>query len=428
MKKTLKNFGAQLENVFAQRLQLEPFPKLPLKKKVSPVPPTQNKSKNTTVSNGPAPPPPPPPPPFGAADSKSNPAVPPPPPPPSMNNNSVSKVKKNPVPNNVTKPNKIVNKVVEPVKKVVPSKTNNQPEPVPPLPASLNPDVDETPITVASQRKLWEAQREQEQQTATLPKVKKTPATPNNVVKAKPVWGQPPTSSLPPPESAADKRVSPNKKIIIKQRATKEDTPEDVGVRRRSTRDLVDAIESVSSANSASPSPYSSPATPRRQMVYGRRSTTQVADHQPVQPAPTRKPMWGLRDQVDTLVSDSPSSTPTRSRSPVSRTSSPAISAARATGNTSLTSTPRESQSPSPSRFGGKQEDGTKKPMVFGRVPPRRTSLTGNGNINVNNSVSNDVSLFELIVFSIRYINIELFFTYFHLGVLETHWLPSIIL
>ncbi|OTF84168.1 hypothetical protein BLA29_005114, partial [Euroglyphus maynei] len=99
-------------------------------------------------------------------------------------------------------------------------------------------------------------------------------------------------------------------------------------------------------------------------MFYGRRTSTQpiVSEQQQQQPVASRKPTWSLRDQVDNLVETTPSSTPTRCRSPA------------------LVSTPRDSHSPSPQPAGSGKK-------VFGRVPPRRTSLIGNGAIGQNNFV-----------------------------------------
>ena len=207
-----------------------------------------------------------------------------------------------------------------------------------------------------------------------VPKVQTTPATPNNVNKSKFSWQQsqaPTANAAPSPEP--EKK---SKKIILKQRKDSVTPAEEP---RRSTRDLVEALEAVSASNSQSPSPYSSPAQPRRQLQYGRRAqTSQIGDSKPQQqPVPKAKPTWGLRETVDSLAdsSGSPQTTP-RCRSPLTN---------------SISSTPRQSHSPSPSRNSADSDAScasTSRPKVFGRVPPRKVSLSGNA-ANSNSTSSN---------------------------------------
>lgn len=410
VKNKLAQFGAQLESVYAQRLQTMTPIKLPLKKKTPSTQPQQQPQpivKNRKKSNATATiPPPPPPPPLSELSNKN---VPPPPPPPNslLNNDrttpSIKKTTTNKVITNENKTN-----IVKPIKEI-----NNQKQiRDPPRRTAKSDMVDETPIKVAAQKKLWESAHNQQPENNNVQnkkpiKFKTQPQVTQTIAKPSPPISQPQLqatdnktpnksparsnklgtwekcpSSTPAPSTVANPNTKaeiaspePKKKITIKKKDANNNiiSGNEFGQSRRSTRDLAAAIE-ASATDSNSSTPFSSPGTQRRQMYYGRRTSTQpIASQQPSenqqQPVASRKPTWGLRDQVDNLMETTPSSTPTRCRSPA------------------LVPTPRDSHSPSPQPV-GRMPTGKK---VFGRVPPRRTSLSGNGPIG-QNTVTNDVS------------------------------------
>nr|XP_046911992.1 uncharacterized protein LOC124492999 isoform X1 [Dermatophagoides farinae]XP_046912000.1 uncharacterized protein LOC124492999 isoform X1 [Dermatophagoides farinae]XP_046912008.1 uncharacterized protein LOC124492999 isoform X1 [Dermatophagoides farinae] len=408
VKNKLAQFGAQLESVYAQRLQTMTPIKLPLKKKTPSTQPQQQPQsivKNRKKSNATATiPPPPPPPPLSELSNKN---VPPPPPPPNslLNNDrttpSIKKTTTNKVITNENKTN-----IVKPIKEINNQKQSGDP----PRRTAKSDMVDETPIKVAAQKKLWESAHNQQPENNNVQnkkpiKFKTQPQVTQTIAKPSPPISQPQLqatdnktpnksparsnklgtwekcpSSTPAPSTVANPNTKaeiaspePKKKITIKKKDANNNiiSGNEFGQSRRSTRDLAAAIE-ASATDSNSSTPFSSPGTQRRQMYYGRRTSTQpIASQQPSenqqQPVASRKPTWGLRDQVDNLMETTPSSTPTRCRSPA------------------LVPTPRDSHSPSPQPVGG-MPTGKK---VFGRVPPRRTSLSGNGPIG-QNTVTND--------------------------------------
>lgn len=308
---------------------------------------------------------------------------------------------KEPEPKSEPRPRKIINSSKNSALAAAPKPVEAVPEE---YQKSENPNVDETALSVAAQRKLWSKKMQENPDpvavpnsklnNGSVPKVQTTPATPINVNKAKFSWqqSQTPAAATPPPLPAATASPEPKKKsnkIIIKPRKDSVSSDQEP---RRSTRDLVESIEAAAStSNSQSSTPYSSPGAPRRQVAYGRRAnTSQIggdAKGQPVVP-PKAKPTWGLRETVDSLsdTAVSPHNTP-RCRSPMTN---------------SISSTPRQSHSPSPSRNSADSDASSvastsRAPpnKVFGRVPPRKVSLTGNAAATAassNHSNSNEVS------------------------------------
>lgn len=419
-----------MESVYAQRLQALTPIKLPLKKKPAAPQPIADKKKSTPKPAVNAPPPPPPP-----NDLMNSKGAPPPPPPPSLFNDSNSVSKK-------STPNKVVQKIPMDKKNEIFAPKNKletaRKQPInlvenneAPKKTAVSDLVDETPIKVSAQKKLWETANQNQQQQDKIKTNKKTKSISNNtsanasvqppqqqpttIPKPEPIKPQPVTPAQTTAQNATVKQSNkpsrqnklgtwekcsnepvatkqqpvsstvstaspePKKKIIIKKKdANNNDIPQ-----RRTTKDLVAAIEASSECNSQSSTPFSSPGTQRRQMQYGKRTSTQPITNTET-PAAPRKPIWGLREQVNDLKESTPTSTPTRSRSPA------------------VTSNIRDSHSPSPGPGGSKK--------VFGRVPPRKTSLSGAGNIGANENGANDVS-FYLFRYSTNYSG--LFFRFF---------------
>ncbi|XP_027197452.2 uncharacterized protein LOC113791817 isoform X3 [Dermatophagoides pteronyssinus] len=386
--------------------------KLPLKKKTpltQPQPQKQQQpivknNKKTNATDTPLPPPPPPPP----LPELGNQIVPPPPPPPnSLLNKGQTTTNKKAI-NNKVVTNENKTNIVKPKADLAINKKELADSPKRTAKSDM---VDETPIKVAAQKKLWESAHNKQPEINNVqnkkpvkvkaaqpqaiqpiakpspPVTQSQPQQPDIAIKAPnkgPVrsnklgtWEKCPSStpvSTPVTNSKADiASPEPKKKITIKKKDVNNNiiNNNESGQPRRSTRDLSSTIES-SATDSNSSTPFSSPGTQRRQMYYGRRTSTQpIASEQQQpqqqQPVASRKPTWGLRDQVDNLIETTPSSTPTRCRSPA------------------LVPTPRDSHSPSP-QPAGIAGSGKK---VFGRVPPRRTSLSGNGAVGQNN-LTND--------------------------------------
>ena len=396
---------------------MTPVLNLPLKKKPAQQP-TSNFTPPSNVPSAPPPPPgsqmapPPPPPPPGSQMSPP----PPPPPPLSMNNNKASKSNKNKFQMTTSSQPTLSEKPIK--NKVVPECQNQ----ISDYQKSENPNVDETAITVAGQRKLWESTMQQQEQQQHnhisnngVPKVHTIPATPavnNNNNKSKFTWQQPKQQS---PTISSPESEKKSKKIILKPR---KDSLLAEGEPRRSTRDLVDAIESAS--NSQSSTPYSSPGMPRRQMQYGRRSQTSQLDNKPATIVPQPKAKWGLRETVDNL------------NEPRSATASPQLSARSRSPviapGTPNSISPRQSHSPSPSRQSGADSDASNnsasklnsnKPMVFGRIPPRKVSLTNGKDVSTSNNASNtndnvSTNFFSLLFFFSYHLRSLFFFCFLY--------------
>lgn len=394
MKNTLKSFGAHLDSVIGQKLQSITPIKLPVKKKpasntTTPAAQAKNNQKKSLPNNVTAPPPPPPPPAGNILDKKLGPAPPPPPPPP---NNIFDDKQKKSLANKANKTSSKVKPVAD-VKSTNAQISNaNQENNNEHRQSAKSEFVDETPIKVSAQKKLWETannQQKQEKQEKISSKKKNISTTPavvqppaSNIVKANKIGTWERAAPAPEPNrtltaSPVTSSPEPKKKIIIKKKDANNNV---IGSNepRRSTRDLAAALEAAASESNSS-TPYSSPGPQRRQMQYGKRASTQTIPNDSNKATVARKPMWGLRDQVDNLLESTPTSTPTRCRSPA------------------LIQTQQQrdfSHSPSP-QPGANAAGQKSSKMVFGRVPPRKTSLSGAGNmVESNTNDSNDVSIY----------------------------------
>ena len=330
VKNKLKQFGATLDAHFAQRAKFINSPiKLPLKKK-----PVQNDIN----ANNKIPPPPP-----------SNAPPPPPPPPPMMN----QKIKPQTEPPR-SRPEPI--KPREEPKKIIINKDKNNRITDP----NASPPVDETPISVKEFRKNFEMNNKME-----IPKVQRTPATPKTNAITNNPWSKPQTPSQTPSLAPDDRK----KKIIIKQRSKEaEEVP-----KRRSTKDLVDALERANSPASAGHTP-----TNQQQLPYGqrRRQTTQLVDNNvnnasnENQPIAVRQRMREFENKSSTPPPP-PQSRTIQLMKQSSATPSPAASSPMSSNRNS----PQPPVSHSPSPHPSDSESNTK--MVFGRVRPPRLSITG---------------------------------------------------
>ncbi|XP_054166274.1 uncharacterized protein DDB_G0280205-like [Oppia nitens] len=317
VKNKLKQFGAQLNAHFDQRAKCLNLIKLPLKKKAV-------TNDFQTPNDIKAPPPPPLP---------NNAKVPPPPPPPNSLKTPEKKWKYQ-----ENQPNK----PIEPPKKLVINKNinkvvNNSP--------NSNPAVDETPISVKAFRKTFENNIQNE-----MPKIQTTAATPKPNALTNNPFNKFQTQT---PEAN-------KKKIFVKQRS--KEAPDEQSV-RRSTKDLVEAIEKANGSNNT-----------REQLPYNqrRRVTTQLVEN--MDSNSNTQPVH-RNNYMNNRSANSPQPLATQ-RTTIKLKSSASPSPAASSPMSSNRSSPQPpvSHSPSPVPFGPSDEPSK---MVFGRVRPPRLSLTG---------------------------------------------------
>jgi hypothetical protein len=245
-----------------------------------------------------------------------------------------------------------------------------------------SPSIDETPISVSQQRKNFEKNRQNE-----VPKVQTIPATPKTPINSP--WNRSQQQTVPTPAPEPEKK----KKIIIKQRSKDvvEEPPKEQP-KRRSTKDLVEAIERVNSPTTATndDKPYrrrqtsqlddnkskvsnSIGAKPVENTQPIRRRTKElVAEPQPPPPPPPpTQPFVSSRTIKLNKGSPSPSPTPSTNKSP-----QPPVS---------------HSPSPTPYEKPAESMSSQQSKMVFGRVPPPRLSISGRTLSQASQNIS-DVS------------------------------------
>ncbi|CAG2109222.1 unnamed protein product [Medioppia subpectinata] len=348
VKNKLKQFGATLNAHFEQRAKYISPIKLPLKKRSDSIVPNNTK--------GPPPPPLP-----------NNVKAPPPPPLP----NNVRAPPPPPMPNNFktppppSEPNRKwkseANKPIEAPKKLIINKEMNNRVNDP----NKSPSVDETPISVKAFRQNFESNNKIEPKVQKPVNNTKTNAITNNA------WNRSQTQTpiaTPAPEE--------RKKILIKQKS--KEAPDDQP-KRRSTKDLVDAIEKANTSPSAAQLPY----------TQRRRQTTQlvnnlVENNVPNTTQPVRRRNYATpKESGGSYGAPTPPPPPQPQQQPMPRTikifknssASPSPAASSPLSSTRNSPQPPVSHSPSPVPYG--PPDGEPSKMVFGRVRPPRLSLTG---------------------------------------------------